>query len=505
MPHPSAAARLSVVMPLIHNGEEHKHIANAARGSMLGRVQRMKVPYRVPKSCWPRRSTPPGNQARRTHSQGETSDFSFGSLSQNLQITVGKDETGHSSKSMKSCSNLLSGADEALIKVCTNDSSPSPLSENVLTTAPIESKQTDCNSKIEDAHELFHENVNACNDSRAVAVVLERVTEMPGTIDISLLEVLLLRGNNIADFGPLRSCPRLKYLDLSFNRIRSMPPRSFFCWGQGPAKLRTLLLDHNFLSNWETLRSSIEAANRLSILTLAENPIAKFAGYRTAIVNIAPALQLLDRHPIADEELVEGADFAGTRFSAPVRGKRSRNTHWSSWPPLGLDFAKIDRMIAHLGGERALCTHSNLVTCIAHRLAALLSPSRVIQAMFRRHRLIKHPRPKKFRLKVIAAALHLANLGGLRKRNARRYSARLIQSRMRGHIVRSDAERGLRAILRHNGEPLSHVEYIDARTATCSVTEFVLAHGILYFSGSDDKRCSKCAGSIRRGVRKCVF
>lgn len=507
MPHPSSKARISVVMPLICNDEEKGPVVKAARGSVLGRVQHMKVAYRVPRRFWPRWSTSPENQARRRRCLGHQPGFTFGNVCQNLQTTIAEDETGGArfSKSKKTTSNTTSSAEATLTNVCTKDCSPSLLSEGVLTTAHLESKLADYDPKMEDAHELSQENLSPCDNSRAIAVVLERVTGMPGTIDISLLEVLLLRGNNITDFGPLRSCSRLKYLDLSFNRIRSMPQGSFFCWGHGPAKLRTLLLDHNFLSNWETLRSSIEAAHRLSILTLAENPIANFNGYRTAIVNIAPALQLLDRHPVADEELIEGADFAGTRFSAPIRGKRAGNTHWSSRPPLSLDFAKIDRMVAHLGGERALCTHSKLVTCIAYQFAALLSPSRVIQAMFRRRRLIKTRRRKKLRFRVLAAALHLANLGGLRKRNTRRCSARLIQSRMRRHIVRSNAERGLHEILLKKGEPLSLVDYVDAKPASCSVTEFALAHGIIHFSGTNNKRRGKCARTIRRWIRKCVF
>ena len=45
----------------------------------------------------------------------------------------------------------------------------------------------------------------------AMAHVLERVAEVPRTLGISGLEVLLLRGNDLCDFDALEACPRLRH------------------------------------------------------------------------------------------------------------------------------------------------------------------------------------------------------------------------------------------------------------------------------------------------------
>ena len=53
---------------------------------------------------------------------------------------------------------------------------------------------------------------------------------------------------------------------------------------------------------------------------------------------------------LADEELIEGANFSFTRFAAPVlceAGERV-NTRWGASPALGLDFAGLRRAAASL-------------------------------------------------------------------------------------------------------------------------------------------------------------
>ena len=74
---------------------------------------------------------------------------------------------------------------------------------------------------------------------------------------ISALEVLLLRGNDLGNFDALESCPRLRYVDVSFNRVRHLPAPSFFEGSPGPAGLETLLCDHNYVSAWEATRASL--------------------------------------------------------------------------------------------------------------------------------------------------------------------------------------------------------------------------------------------------------
>ena len=125
-----------------------------------------------------------------------------------------------------------------------------------------------------------------------------------------------------------------------------------------PAGLETLLCDHNYVSAWEATRASLAAAMALVVLTLARNPIAWSGAYRAAVVNAAPNLKLLDAHIVADEELIEGANFSFTRFAAPVlceAGERV-NTRWGASPALGLDFAGLRRAAASLGPSRPRIT-----------------------------------------------------------------------------------------------------------------------------------------------------
>ena len=88
-------------------------------------------------------------------------------------------------------------------------------------------------------------------------------------------------------------------------------------------------------------------------------------------MNAVPNLKLLDAHVVADEELVEGANFSFTRFAAPSlceAGVRV-NTRWAMFPALGLDFACLRRAAASLGGESRLVEHAQLVARVAARVA----------------------------------------------------------------------------------------------------------------------------------------
>ena len=160
---------------------------------------------------------------------------------------------------------------------------------------------------------------------------------------------------------------------VSFNRVRHLPVPSFFEGSPGPAGLETLLCDHNYVSAWEATRASLAAAMALVVLTLARNPIAWSGAYRAAVVNAAPNLKLLDAHIVADEELIEGANFSFTRFAAPVlceAGERV-NTRWGASPALGLDFAGLRRAAASLGGENGIIEHAHLVAKITAKLLKL--------------------------------------------------------------------------------------------------------------------------------------
>lgn len=471
-----AKAHLSVIIPLVYNESRHEqNLATAARGSVVGKVQHMRIPFRVPSPCWHARSTPPSRIHRiKRMRPAYAPDISLGSLVLNLQkpISQVRKEPQFSQLMIsmiddRSRSDIDPGTREATATLGTASKDGANSSNRTTHSLP-----TDDGGSTDIAHTASIKSTEIADESRAMAHVLERVVRIPNMLGIHCLEVLLLRGNDIMEFSLLHACTRLKYIDLSYNRIRTMPPSSFFEGGPGPAHLRTLLLDHNFLGDWENLCNALEAARCLSILTIADNPIAKLGAYRSGVVNAAPALELLDCYPVADEELIEGADFTGTRFAAPARGRQARNTHWSSEPPLTLEFASIGRAIARLGGEGALVSHANLVTSVVHRLAASLSPCTIIQKKFRRWRQAKRSQiRKRFRLRVIAAALDLVGLDRLRRQIKQRDAARLIQSHARRYLVRSVAEQRLGMILLEKGEPRSLVEYVDAKDVPNSVVD----------------------------------
>lgn len=165
------------------------------------------------------------------------------------------------------------------------------------------------------------------------------------------IQVVLMKGNDLTDYSPLASCAHLRYVDLSFNKIRH------FCV---LPQAEILLLDHNFISDYRP-------DSGLRILTLACNPVAEMQGYRACVVNSSSSLKFLDDYPVADEELVQDADFSGTRFASPSSG---RNTRWNSDPVP--DFYR-----------RGHHNVANLLR-VANRLSDLLSPARAIQQFLRR-------------------------------------------------------------------------------------------------------------------------
>ena len=334
--------------------------------------------------------------------------------------------------------------------------------------------------------------MNGSSDAAAIAFVLERAQQVPSVLGLTGLEVVLLRGNDITDISGLYPCGRLKYVDVSYNKISAVPGRSFFEGGPGPAELMTLLLDHNFIpgDDWETKTSkSLAAAQCLTVLTLEANPIATMRKYRSALVNCVPNLQLLDRYPVADEELIQDANFSGTRYAAPGRG----NTHWSNTePPLTLDFASIGRVAARLGGESSLVQHANLVTKLAAQLSSLLSPALLVQRVARR-RLRKHrkARIRRVRLKIIAAAMDIVRKKRDQRKHLQRRGLITFQALSRGSRVRTRAERDLHQVLVAHGEDPRLVEYADVssglttRDAANLLAQFNAGYDNVYITFGD--------------------
>lgn len=213
--------------------------------------------------------------------------------------------------------------------------------------------------------------------------ILEHIADVQQVARVDCLMILLLRGNNLTSFDALYACQSLVYIDVSFNCIRHMPFSSFF--RTGPVRLETLLCNHNYILDWRSIQESLESAHFLAILTLEGNPISWSSKYRRAVVNTAPNLKLFDQHPVAEEELIEDANFSFTRFAAPVFCELEEhvNTCWGFNPPLGLDFAAIGRIKFNFEDDTQLLTYARLILRTSKVLNGTLSPSTTIQRAYR--------------------------------------------------------------------------------------------------------------------------
>ncbi len=91
-------------------------------------------------------------------------------------------------------------------------------------------------------------------------------------------------------------------LDLQGNQIDSVPEPAF--WASMTA-LRVAYLHDNLIGDSGALRS-ISASENLNVLTLFNNPLVLHPYYRHRAVNMIWSLVVLDRHIVADEEIIEG-------------------------------------------------------------------------------------------------------------------------------------------------------------------------------------------------------
>mmetsp|Transcript_19977 Transcript_19977/g.59521 ORF Transcript_19977/g.59521 Transcript_19977/m.59521 type:complete len:308 (-) Transcript_19977:526-1449(-) len=229
---------------------------------------------------------------------------------------------------------------------------------------------------------IISEESDMCRSS-AIFFSLRYAAELPSFKQVECLFAVVLRGNNITSFHALRMCPNIRFIDVSFNCISCVPSETFFKGIQGPADLKVLLCDHNHISNWESPRG-LGAAHSLTVLTLEENPIACCTNYRRIVVNVIPHLKLLDHHPVAEEEHIEGANFTFTRYAAPSLcelGERV-NTRWGCQKSLGLKFAVLGQA-ANALVENRLLEFTKLISRLACSLKDLLSPCTTIQRALR--------------------------------------------------------------------------------------------------------------------------
>eukprot|EP00762_Andalucia_godoyi_P006958 ANDGO_08329.mRNA.1 LRR and IQ domain protein len=100
----------------------------------------------------------------------------------------------------------------------------------------------------------------------------------------------------------------LKKLDISKNRLQSLPPAA--CW-HFLGCLEVLFLHENYLSKFSDV-FKLGALPKLQYLTCFENPIALHPDYRPKIVSALRSLRALDEHVISDAEA--SSDYASLDY-----------------------------------------------------------------------------------------------------------------------------------------------------------------------------------------------
>jgi len=150
------------------------------------------------------------------------------------------------------------------------------------------------------------EDVQIANLSRS------KIYDIPASfLQLRNLTVCLLGNNRIMSINSILCCKHLVKLDLHGNQIETLPDRDHW---SNMGKLQVLLLHDNLLSLF-SCAFKLSGCPSLVALTMYDNPICVKKFYRHQIVNSIWSLKLLDKHVIADCEVIE--DLRTTaKFSA---------------------------------------------------------------------------------------------------------------------------------------------------------------------------------------------
>lgn len=89
-------------------------------------------------------------------------------------------------------------------------------------------------------------------------------------------------------FSKQRHPVQATLIDLSHNQLRSIQPLSHGC-----TQLTTLLLDHNVLSSFSEIYR-LNGHPKLRSLSLSQNPLCTYDGYRSIVICLLPHLDVLD-------------------------------------------------------------------------------------------------------------------------------------------------------------------------------------------------------------------
>ncbi|XP_026191375.1 uncharacterized protein LOC34621459 [Cyclospora cayetanensis] len=188
-----------------------------------------------------------------------------------------------------------------------------------------------CTCKAEDAQLLACSYVMlkmGPTETLGASTALEGLDPLPGLLGLSLLEELLLDGNEIASLDGIESLNHLECFDISHNKIVMFPPgmqhlkRLVFLCAEGnrlqqlehldglPA-LTQLYLGSNNIQNFGSLMH-LSRCPSLRVLDLRNTPLSIEAEYRPYSLYLLPSLKVLDGVESRQEEAEEiKQEFAG--------------------------------------------------------------------------------------------------------------------------------------------------------------------------------------------------
>jgi len=184
--------------------------------------------------------------------------------------------------------------------------------------------------------------------------------------ELSNLTVCLLGGNYITSIDGILCCRNLVKLDLHGNQIKQLPNKELW---SNLEKLQVLLLHDNLLSSF-SCAFNLSTCSSLVALTMFNNPICTKLFYRHQLVNAIWSLKLLDKHVIADCEVIE--DLRVTPKFSAVNSNLYLN-------PCTQNNEAIDNK--HLL-ELELCSMKHIVKEI-NKIQALNSPVLIVQKFWR--------------------------------------------------------------------------------------------------------------------------
>lgn len=161
---------------------------------------------------------------------------------------------------------------------------------------------------------LQETGVPTVNDVHLVQLASRRFRSVGDVALCQAITVCDLSNNYLTAFDALQSCTQLVYLDLHKNQIDRIPETKFWSMLR---HLQVLYL-HGNAFNYISSVESMSSSEKLSILTLYDSPVSLQPNYRHHVVNSIWSLKALDHFVIADEEIIEEADFGG-RFAAMTK------------------------------------------------------------------------------------------------------------------------------------------------------------------------------------------